>query len=259
MRFCSISSGSSGNCFLVGSDRTNILIDVGVSKKTLINAINSINITSNMISGILITHEHIDHYKGASVICKGLGIPIYLNERTFSSIQDKLKGVNNVNIIDKMEFSIGDLDIKAFKLPHDAVDPIGYSVLCKKKKLSVVTDIGHISNDIFNNIRDSDVVLLESNYNEEMLRLSNYPHFLKERILSDNGHLSNEECALTIVKLVNISYKRIILGHLSITSNFPELAYKTSERILINHGMKIGEDLKLTVAHRSLPSNYMRF
>ncbi|EIA23365.1 Metallo-beta-lactamase family protein [Candidatus Arthromitus sp. SFB-2] len=109
------------------------------------------------------------------------------------------------------------------------------------------------------NIKDSDVILIESNYNEDMLRLSNYPYFLKERILSDHGHLSNEECALTIVKLAEISYKRVILGHLSITSNFPELAYKTSEKIILNHGMKIGKDLKLTIAHRSLPSNYMRF
>jgi len=259
MKFCSISSGSSGNCFFVGSDRTNILIDIGISKKSLLNAINMINVKPNLISGILITHEHLDHYKGASVVCKSLDIPLYLNELTFKNIEDKLKGVERINIIDNKEFSIGDLDIRTFKLPHDAVDPIGYSILDGTKKLSIATDIGYMSKDVFDNIKDSDVILIESNYNEDMLRLSNYPYFLKERILSDHGHLSNEECALTIVKLAEIYYKRVILGHLSITSNFPELAYKTSEKIILNHGMKIGKDLKLTIAHRSLPSNYMRF
>lgn len=258
MYFCSISSGSSGNCFFIGSNRTNILIDCGVTQKVLINSLKMININLKTIDGILVTHEHLDHYRGIKTILKNFNIPLYLNEPTFDSIKNKIGDIKFLNIIEGREFSINDLDIQTFNLPHDAVNPIGYSVFHNNKKISVATDIGHISSEVFKNIRDSHIVLLESNYNEEMLRLSNYPNFLKERILSDYGHLSNEECASAVVELVKYSYKRIILGHLSKTSNFPELAYKTVERIVNNNGIKVGRDLQLTIAHRSIPSNYMR-
>lgn len=258
MTFCSISSGSSGNCFFVGSDRTGVLVDCGVTQKTLLNSLKMIKVDPKSISGILITHEHLDHYKGVNIIAKNLNIPVYLNESTFNSIKDKICDVKSVSIIEDTSFWINDLGILTFRLPHDASDPIGYSIFHNNKKVSIATDMGHISNEVFTSIVDSDVIVIESNYNEEMLRLSNYPHFLKERILSDYGHLSNEECALTVVELVKRSYKRIILGHLSKTSNFPELAYKTVEKIVRDNGLLLDKDLKLTIAHRSMPSNYMR-
>ncbi len=258
MYFCSISSGSSGNCYFVGNKNTNILIDCGVNKKKLVDSLKMINVDINSLDGILITHEHLDHYKGLGTISRSFNIPVYLKELTFNNIKDKINGVKDIRIIEDKDFYIKDLFINTFKLPHDACDPIGYSIVYKNKKISIATDIGHMSKEVFNNIEDSDVIVIESNYNEEMLRLSNYPYFLKERIISDYGHLSNEECGLTIVKLAMKSYKRFILGHLSATSNFPELAYKTSERMIRDNGLKLGEDLSLTIAHRSMPSNYMR-
>ena len=210
------------------------------------------------ISGVLITHEHLDHYKGADVFCKSYDIPLYLNYSTYSVIKHKVSGVRNVNIIENTEFSIGGLDIKTFKLPHDASEPIGYSVIYKGKKISVATDMGYVSDEIFNNLKDSNVILIESNYNEELVKMSPYPYFLKDRILSSFGHLSNEDCSNAIVELIKNFPKKIVLGHLSCTNNFPELAYQTAKNILSDNNVELGRDVELTVAHRNLPSNYMR-
>lgn len=257
MYFCSISSGSSGNCIFIGSNKTKILIDVGVSRKTIEDSLVKIKSTPEDIKGVLITHEHMDHNKGVGVLCKKYNIPVFINNLTYEAMRDKLEGIE-INIIENSEFSIGDLDIKTFSLPHDAVDPIGYSIINNKKKISVATDLGHVSQEVFDNLKDSNIVLIESNYNKEMVKISHYPYFLKQRILSEVGHLSNEECGNVIVELIKNFPKKIILGHLSTTNNFPELAYKTVEEILKKNSLRIGKDLELTVAHRSLPSNYMR-
>lgn len=258
MYFCSISSGSSGNCIYIGSDRSKVLIDIGISKKSVVGALELIKVNPKSINGVLITHEHLDHYKGASVFCKSYDIPLYLNYSTYSVIKDKIFGIRNINIIENVEFSIGDLDINTFNLPHDASEPIGYSVVCNGKKISIATDMGYVSSEVFDNLKDSNVILIESNYNEELVKMSSYPYFLKDRILSNFGHLSNEDCSKAIVELVKNSFKKIILGHLSCTNNFPELAYQTAKNILSNNNVELGRDVELTVAHRSLPSNYMR-
>lgn len=258
MYFCSISSGSSGNCIFIGSNKTKVLIDVGVSRKFIEDSLIKIKNTPYDIKGVLITHEHMDHYKGVSVLCKKYNIPVFINNLTYEAMKYKLQEIKNINIIEKSEFSIGDLDIKTFSLPHDAADPIGYSIINSNKKISIATDLGYVSQEVFDNLKDSNIVLIESNYNEEMVKMSSYPYFLKQRILSGVGHLSNEECGKVIVELIKNFPKKIILGHLSTTNNFPELAYKTVEEILNRNSLKIGKDLELTVAHRSLPSNYMR-
>lgn len=258
MYFCSLSSGSSGNCMYIGSDETRVLVDVGISRKIVVDALKIIKVNPGLIKGILITHEHLDHYKGVNILCKTYNIPVYLNESTYNAIKDKISNVKNINIIENKNFSIGDLDVEVFSLPHDAADPIGFSILNGGKKISIATDIGHVSKEIFDNLKDSNLILLESNYNEQMVKMGDYPYFLKQRILGDYGHLSNEECASLIVKLLENFPKKIILGHISEKNNLPELAYKTVEKILEKHRLKIGKDLGLTVAHRNLPSNYMR-
>ena len=258
MYFCSLSSGSSGNCMYIGSEKTSILIDVGISRKVAVEGLRLIKVNPSLINGILVTHEHLDHYKGVNILAKTFDIPVYLNESTYNIIKDKISDVKSIKIIEDDKFSIGDLDIETFKLPHDAADPIGYSVLNGGKKISIATDIGHVSKDLYENLKDSNLILLESNYNEQMVKMGDYPYFLKQRILSKYGHLSNEDCGSLIVKLLENFPKKIILGHLSNTNNLPELAYKTVEKILISNNLKVGEDLGLTVAHRNLPSNYMR-
>lgn len=258
MYFCSLSSGSSGNCMYIGSEKTSVLVDVGISRKVVVDALKLIKVNPRLIKGILVTHEHLDHYKGVNILSKTYDIPVYLNESTYNVIKDKVSDVKVINIIEDQKFSIGDLDIEVFKLPHDAVDPVGYSILNSGRKISIATDMGHVSEEIYENLKDSNLVLLESNYNEQMVRMGDYPYFLKQRILGNYGHLSNEECGNLIVKLLQNFPKKIILGHISNTNNFPELAYKTVEKILLKNSLKIGRDLGLTVAHRNLPSNYMR-
>lgn len=258
MYFCSLSSGSSGNCMYVGNDKNKILVDIGISKKKIIDSLKSINLKLRFIDGILITHEHLDHCRGLDILSKSYDIPIYLNEGTYNAILNRGYNIKNVIIVENDEFSIGDLDIRMFKVPHDAVDPVGYTIINKNRRVSIVTDVGYISNEIFDSIKDSNTILIESNYNEYMVKMGPYPQFLKDRILGKYGHLSNEECGNIVVELIKNFPKRIILGHLSKTNNFPELAYKTVEKIVCNNGFEIGKDLKLTVAHRNLPSNYMR-
>lgn len=258
MYFCSLSSGSSGNCMYVGNDKNKILIDVGLSKKQIMTSLGFINVKLKSIDGVLITHEHLDHCKGLSALSKDYNLPVYLNRGTYEAILNKGYNIKNMVIIENDEFCIGDLDIKTFRVPHDAVDPVGYTIMNKNRKISIVTDVGYISNEIFDNIKNSNVILIESNYNEYMVKMSSYPQFLKDRILGEYGHLSNEECGNIVVELIKNFPKRIILGHLSKTNNFPELAYKTVEKIVSTNGFEVGKDLKLTVAHRDLPSNYLR-
>lgn len=258
MYFCSISSGSSGNCIYVGSEKTKLLIDVGVSKKKVINSLNLMKVCPGSINGILVTHEHLDHYRGVGVLSRSYNIPIYLNKATYEAISDKIGNIKNVNLLEECEFVVGDLEIKMFRLPHDAVDPVGYTIMNNNKKISIATDMGYVSKEVFENLKDSNVILIESNYNEHMVKMGAYPYFLKERILGKFGHLSNEDCGNIVVELVKNFPKKIVLGHLSNVNNFPELAYKTVEEIIYTNGLKIGIDLDLTIAHRDLPSNYMR-
>lgn len=257
MYFYSLSSGSSGNCIHVGSDKTKLLIDIGLSKKKVEEFLNQIKLKLESIAGILITHEHSDHCKGLKAVDK-LGVPIYLNEGTYNAIKQKGYLIKNVNIIEKEEFSIGDLDIKMFKVPHDAADPVGYTLSHKGRSVSVATDIGYVSGEVFRNIKDSHLILLESNYNEKLVEMGTYPRFLKERILSKHGHLSNEECGNTVVDLIKNSHKTIVLGHISDKNNYPELAYKTVEKIVCMNGFKVNHDLDLRVAERYMPSNLLR-
>ena len=187
--FCNLYSGSSGNCSLVQSDNTKILVDCGVSLKKIDASLSSLNINLDDINGILITHEHADHISGLSMISKKYHIPIYANSHTFDNIrQDIPDNIKNTFKTDE-EFEIGDLQILPFHIPHDAADPCGYSISNLNKKLSIATDIGHMENSILDNLCGSSFVLLESNYEPNMLKYSKYPYYLKKRIIGPNGHL----------------------------------------------------------------------
>lgn len=258
MEFCSLSSGSSGNCIYIGSDKTKLIVDAGISKKSVDNSLKLIKVNTDQLDGILITHEHLDHYKSCGSLSRSYNIPLYMKEKTYEVLKSRLGNIFKINIIDRDEFLIGDLEIKIFSTPHDAVDPIGYTISNDKKRISIATDMGYFSNNVFENLKDSNIVLIESNYNKDLVLTGPYPYTLKQRILSDLGHLSNEDCGVAILKLLKNFPKTIILGHLSETNNFPELAYRTVEKIVTDNNLEIGKDLELTLAHRNLPSNYIR-
>lgn len=252
LNFCSLFSGSSGNSLLVKTENTNLLIDAGVSSKKIENALNSLDISPSTLSGILITHEHSDHVQGLGTFAKKYDLPVYVNKKTLDAMpkqKDKIseKNINLFTIEEK--FEINDLQIKPFAIPHDAVNPCGFSIFKDDKKISIATDIGHMTNGILKNLDGSEFILLESNYDPRVLMYSRYPYLLKTRIAGPTGHLSNEAAGKTISCLLKSGLKQVMLGHLSKESNFPELAYKTVVEQLISNNYN-ENSLLLSIASR---------
>ena len=232
--FCSLYSGSSGNSLYVETENTRLLIDAGVSSKKIESALTNLDVDPASINGILVTHEHSDHVQGLGTFAKKFNLPIYVNQKTLDAMpkqRDKIKeeNINNIKIEEK--FEIGDLQIKPFAIPHDAAK----------------------------NLEDSIFVLLESNYDPEVLKFSRYPYILKSRIAGPNGHLPNETAGKTIAHLLQSGLKQAILGHLSKESNFPELAYKTVIDEIISNSNYNENSLKLNVASRDVPGTRFSF
>ena len=255
--FCSLYSGSSGNSLFVESENTKLLVDAGVSSKKIEEALANLEIDPTSIDGILITHEHSDHVQGLGTFAKKFNLPVFVNEKTLDAMpkqKEKIseKNIKLFNINEK--FEIGDLKVKPFSIPHDAANPCGFNIFKDDKKISIATDIGHMTNGVLKNLEDSIFIMLESNYDPEVLKYSKYPYQLKTRIAGPDGHLSNELAGKTISYLLNSGLKQAVLGHLSKQSNFPELAYKTViDEIMCT---KYDENsLKLSVASRDIPCN----
>lgn len=259
MKFCSLYSGSSGNSIFIASDNSRILIDAGLSGKSIEQALRDIEENPSEVDGIFVTHEHIDHIKGVGILSRKYNIPIYANELTWNAMEGTLGNIKdeNIKIIDEKGVSIKDLDIMSYRIPHDAVSPCGYKVLNNSKAVCVATDLGYFSDEVKYAIKDADVILLESNHDVEMLKFGPYPYSLKRRILSNVGHLSNDDCGEAIAEIVDGKKKRIILGHLSKTNNYPDLAYKTVINLLAEKKIDIKEEVLVTMAKRGEPSNYM--
>lgn len=255
-KFCSLYSGSSGNSLLLETPNTKILIDAGESAKKTIAALSSINVDINDINAILVTHEHSDHVRGLGTISKKYNIPVYANNKTWDAMPEQ-----ESKIIDKNKkcfkmcnkFEIGDLKVKPFEIPHDAADPCGFNIFHNDQKVSIATDIGHMTSDLIHKLEDSSFILLEANYDPNILKCSNYPYALKQRIAGPNGHLANSDAGKTISHLIHSGLKNVMLGHLSKENNFPELAYKTVVDELIES--KFDESaINISIANRFAPS-----
>ena len=258
MKFCSLYSGSSGNSIFVGSEKARILIDAGLPGKKIDEALNQIGQNPSELDGIFITHEHIDHIKGAGVLSRKYNIPIYAPHDTWVAMEGILGNIkeNNIRVMDRRStVLVNDIEVKSFIIPHDAAAPVGYTINLNGKKASVATDFGTFTKEIEDNMKDSNIILIESNYNSEMLDFGPYPYNLKQRIKQADGHLSNEDCGEAIVKLLKSGLqKKIILGHLSNTNNTPELAEITVKNILCNNNINVGSDVFLSLANRHNPS-----
>lgn len=232
MRFAPIASGSSGNCIYVGSDNTHLLIDVGISGKRIDEGLRELELSGNDIDGILITHEHIDHIGGLGVMARKYNIPVYTTRDTIEAIK-KYDKLGNVEydifhpIAPDVDWKIKDLTIKAFSTSHDAVDSVAYTVSSGGKKCAVATDMGIFSGYTVQNLKGCNTILLEANHDVRMLQVGPYPYQTKQRILSDNGHLSNELSGRLLSEILSDKMEHILLGHLSKENNMPELAYET--------------------------------
>ncbi|MCL2382775.1 MAG: MBL fold metallo-hydrolase [Oscillospiraceae bacterium] len=259
LQFCSLYSGSSGNSFLIKSDHTNILIDSGVSAKKIIDGLTSINLSITDIDAILITHEHIDHVRSLNTLSSKYNLPVYANIKTWDALKEKKDSISDSNkkIFKVSEnFEIGDLKIFPFSTPHDAADPCGFNICNNKHKLSVATDLGHVSNSIFKHFEGSSSLMLEANYDPEILKVSSYPFSLKKRIDSLHGHLPNKVSGQTICKLINSGLKNALLVHLSKENNFPELVHKTIEEELLENNYSL-DTIDINIASRETPGAFL--
>ena len=255
LNFCSLYSGSSGNNLFVQSDTTKILVDCGVSSKKIEEALNSIEVDASSIDAILVTHEHSDHVKGLATFSSKFNVPVFSTIETFENMEKITSKLLDNNIkyfkIDE-KFSIGDLEILPFSIPHDAANPCGFNIFNNDKKISIATDIGHMNSAILKKLEGSSFLLLESNYDTEVLKCCSYPFKLKSRISGPTGHLSNEIAGKTISYLLKNGLKTAMLGHLSKESNFPELAYSTTVNEILSNGIS-ENSFNLSVANRDLP------
>lgn len=249
--FISLVSGSSGNCTLISDGTTTLLADCGLSCKKLEDALRKTSVNPQDINGLLITHEHADHIRGAGVISRKYNLPVYATAKTHECMN--LGNINEKNIkyiYPDIDFEIGTIGILPFSIPHDAVNPVGYNFFFGQKKLSLATDIGKMNDYIFSHLSGSIAVLLESNHDINMLKNGRYPIVLKRRILGDFGHLSNTAAAETVLELVKSGTRHFMLGHLSNENNTPNTAYLETANLLEKNGMKLGKDAALSVAAR---------
>lgn len=257
MRLCSIASGSSGNCIYVGSDATHLLVDAGISGKRIEEGLGSLNLSARDLDGILVTHEHIDHIGGLGVISRRYGIPIYATSGTIEEMK-RCKSLGKVDedlfcpIKADEKFCIKDLTVDPMRISHDAAQPVAYRIRYGEKKVGIATDLGVFNDYTVECLKGMDAVLLEANHDVNMLQVGPYPYYLKQRILGDRGHLSNENCGRLLSRILHDKLQTILLGHLSHENNLPELAYETVRvEVTLGDNPYKADDFPIQVAKRS--------
>lgn len=254
-RFISLISGSSGNATFISDGKTNILIDCGMSGVKLKEALKAIDVLPESLDALLITHEHSDHIRGAGVVSRRYDLPVYATIGTHAGMDIGNIEDRNIKFVkEDEEAEIGTISFTPFAIPHDAQQPVGFTFNVGGEKYSLATDIGQMTSGVLEHIRGSKKVILESNHDVQMLQYGSYPFPLKQRILSDRGHLSNEAAAKTALYLVQNGTEHIALGHLSEENNRPEIALLESHNLLTQSGVSVGDDMTLTVAHRYKPT-----
>ena len=249
-------SSSSGNMFHIASSSANILIDVGISYKAVNEGLKSIGLTMDDIDAVFITHEHSDHIKALPLLCrKNTDKPIYAVGKTANYLIESLTQKNiQCNILPikyNNSVKIKDIEIYPFETSHDAIMPCGYKVTDNEKTVTIATDLGYISSDVYTNLADSDFTILEANYDDAMLEFGKYPFMLKRRIKGQHGHLSNEVCGQTIAKLANEGHSKFLLAHLSENNNTHELALQTVESIISQNGINL-DNIEINLASKTL-------
>ncbi len=262
MDLCSIASGSSGNCTFVGSKHTKLLVDAGISGKKIENGLNSIEVSPEDIQGILITHEHGDHIQGLGILARRYHIPIYSTAETIRSILN-MNSIGDIPeellhyVVQDETFRINDITVEPFSISHDASNPVCYTFQADGHKIGMATDLGKYDDYIVSKLTGSEILLLEANHDVNMLMVGGYPYYLKQRILGDRGHLSNENSAGLICRLFHKKLKYIMLAHLSKENNYEELAYETVRVELNRFVSDLSSESILNVARRDMVSGML--
>lgn len=248
MKFSVLASGSTGNALYVETEETRILVDAGLSGKQMEAICQSAGIDISQVDAIMVSHEHSDHIKGVGVLARRYRLPVYTNQATWKEMEPLIGRLDEQQkkILSTGEvLQLGDLRVETFGISHDAAEPMGFCFFQGDVKLSLVTDLGYVSDKIKEKIVDSHAYIFESNHDVEMLRMCDYPWNIKRRILSDTGHLSNESCAEALCDILNGKEEKIYLSHLSQDNNMTELARMTVTNILEESGLKVGKEVRL--------------
>ena len=258
LAICSLASGSSGNCFLIRNEDTVLLADAGISAKQTVQDLADLGLKPRDVDAVLITHEHTDHIKGLKAVCAASGAAVYASRGTLSGIPFA-GDLADVRVFCPGEsFRIGSIDVGTFPTSHDAAEPSGFSFSAGGRKIALVTDTGTVTWEAFENMLGSDLLVLESNHDESVLKMGRYPWFLKQRILSDYGHLSNEAAANAVLELLKTEQQEgaeksrlVLLAHLSKENNFPQMALATMSNILAAEGFAPSDRLRIEVLSRT--------
>jgi phosphoribosyl 1,2-cyclic phosphodiesterase len=260
MRFCSLASGSSGNSYYIGTRNTSILIDAGISGKRICQELElKVGLEGSQLDGLFITHEHNDHIQSVGVLARRFKVPLYATEGTWKGVEGKIGKVDPdlCNVLEDCgSMELGDINIEWFATSHDANEPVGYVCRHGKKKIGLATDTGMITKQMANALSDVDFLVLEANHDEKMLATGKYPYYLKKRIHSNLGHLSNNAAGKALLDLAGEKTKGVLLAHLSQENNLPSLALATVGDILNRN--KTDFDFDLKVAPRSQSTSCIR-
>ncbi|AMB99515.1 metallohydrolase [Aerococcus urinaehominis] len=248
MRVSMLGSGSTGNCTYIETPKRKVLVDAGFSGSKIKAMLAKIDRDINDIDSLFITHEHSDHIKGLGVLARKYDIDLYANQATWAAIGDKCGKIDNQqkHIMEMGDMlALDDLDIMSYGVSHDAAEPQFYAFQNNGKQFAILTDTGYVSQKLSDLLTNCDAYLVESNHDLDMLRMGRYPWRLKQRILSDEGHLSNEAVALALTDMVGDKTKRVYLGHLSKENNMKVLANQTCEQILYQNDTGVNQSFFL--------------
>lgn len=250
-----LGSGSSGNSIYLACGKTEILIDAGLSGREINSRLKKCGSSVEKIEAIFLTHEHNDHISGAGVLSRRCDVPVFARESTWEEAASSLGEIKEENccFFDEI-MEIGSLALEGFPVSHDACDPVGFTVAAGNKKIGIATDTGYLSPEMKDKLKDLDFLIIEANHDYEMLMNGPYPSYLKKRITSKQGHLSNDAAADALPELINHKQPRILLAHLSQDNNIPEVAYITIKNILEREGLEVGRDVNMDFTYRDKPT-----
>jgi phosphoribosyl 1,2-cyclic phosphodiesterase len=261
LNFCSLSSGSSGNCYYIGNEFHGILIDAGISASSIRRLLKEMGISMQTIMGVLITHNHVDHIRGLEGLTRKNSLPAFTTLKIWDSILTPYSKITSDCIREitlHQKFHLSGFDIEAFPVCHDAPETIGFRICAGDKNIIIATDLGHICETSATYLKEANLLVLESNYDEQMLLNGRYPYYLKVRIQSDHGHLGNHQTSEFLAENFNDRISHICLAHLSKNNNTPEKALQTLRKALYDKGIILKKYQQISVLNRNIPTGIIK-